>query len=490
MKLNIISGAYKGRYLGIDGQECVNLYPEMSASGEAKNVAALIGTPGLELIKALGSTAGCRGLFTTARDRLLAVVGSELYELTKDLTIINRGTLATGTGSVSFAEIDKQPDPTSAAVSQVMIVDGSAGYIFNTQTNVLTKIMGDYLPGTSVISQNGFFLQTVNDSNKFIYSNYLDGLTWEASFNFFAAESSPDPILNITLLNNQVWLLNSKSIEIWNFTGNPALLWSRSNVGFLNTGVAGPHATATLNGTICWLGTDQGKSMIWMSGGSYNPSRISTHAIEYILSQIPDVTDAVCFAYQAEGHQFFVWNFPQGNRTIVYDVATSLWHERGSYNTQDGENDRHRAMYLTVWNSKIVVGDNANSNIYEWSLDYYTDAGRIIKRIRTCAHIHNERHRIFFHQLEIDMIKGYALQGPSTVYGSDPSVMLTWSNDGGYNYAPIELWGRSGKIGQRLNRVRYNKLGMSRDRVFRIIMTEPVPIALIDARLDASFEVP
>ena len=474
------AGVYKGRSIGLDGQELCNLYPEVSASEGAKNTYSLIGTPGLKLFKQIGTLSqGCRGLFTTARDRLLMVIGSSLYEVYANGTSTIRGTLNSHTGPVSFAEIDKQRDPASAAVSHVMLADGVNGYILNTATNVFSTIVGDYYPGTSVISQNGFFIQNINNSNKFIYSNYLDGLTWEASLNYFAAESSPDNILSIFLINNQVWLMNSKSIEIWNYTGDADALWSRSGVGYINVGLAGRNAATLINGNLYWIGAGiNGQNVIWHSGPSYMPERVSTNAIEHIMGSMDKVDDCVCLSYQQEGHQFVIFNFISGNRTLCYDMSTELWHERGDMDVPKGINNRHRAMYLTNWQNNIMVGDDANNNLYTWDLDQKSDNGKAILRKRVAPHIHAERKRISFNSLEIDMELGVGLQSGQ---GSDPQVMLRMSNDGGYSYSPINIWASAGKVGARLSRVKFSKLGMSRDRVFEISMTDPVKWVLINA---------
>jgi hypothetical protein len=488
VKFALCGGTFKGRSIGLDGQECTNLYLETSASPDAKEPSALIGTPGLKLLSQIGtSSQGCRGLFTTARDRLLMVVGSNLYEVSPSGSASILGHLNTYKGTVSFAEIDKQPDPASAAVSQVMLVDGVNGYILNTATNVFSVITGDYMPGTSVISQNGFFLQNINDSNKFIYSNYLDGLNWEASFNFFAAESSPDPILTMFLINNQVWLMGSKSIEVWTFTGDPDALWTRSGVGFINVGLVGKYSATLINGHVFWIGSGiNGQNTVWHSGPSYMPERVSTNAIENIIGKMGQIDDCVALSYMQEGHQFAIFNFPSGNRTLCYDMSTQMWHERGDFDVSNGINNRHRAMYLTNWQNNIMVGDDQNNNLYIWDLDQYTDNGKLIRRIRVAPHIHNERHRVFFHQMEIDMERGVGNTG--TAYGSDPQVMLEYSNDGGYSYVPLQVWAKIGKIGERLTRVRFNKLGMSRDRVFRVSITEPIKVIIIGARLDLSAE--
>ena len=492
MKWDLVGAAYRGRSIVVDGQECVNLYPEASPSTEAKNNVVLIGTPGLKLLNTIGTGSnGTRGIFVTARNRCLAVVGNILYELDSAFGYTTLGTLNTHAGRVTFAEIDIQTDPSAAPESQVMLVDGNYGYILDTLTSVFTQISGDYLPGTSITSQNGFFVQNLNNSNKFIYSDQYDGLSWQASLNFFAAESSPDPIKYITLINNQLWLVGSKSIEIWNYTGVAEQLWERSGVGYIQTGMAGSYCATTIVGNILWLGSDKdGQNTVWQSGASYTPQRISTHAIEYIISQIGDVSDCVTLSYMKEGHQFVVFNFPSGQRTLVYDLNTQLWHERGDYNKYTGLNEHHRAMFVAGWDNKILVGDVDNNNLYEWSLEQYSDDGKTIKRVRTCPHIHNERHRVFFHQIEIDMERGVGdgqtlSDLPS---GSNPQMMLRYSNDGGYNYSSNEIWQDVGKIGARLCRVRFNKLGMSRDRVFQLVMTDPVKWILIDGRCDLSTE--
>lgn len=75
-----------------------------------------------------------------------------------------------------------------------------------------------------------------------------------------------------------------------------------------------------------------------------------------------------------------------------------------------------------------------------------------------------------------------------SLQGSDPKIMLEYSNDGGFSYSSNQIWSSAGKIGERLVRVRWNKLGMSRDRVFRITITDPVKIVLLDARMDVTLE--
>lgn len=71
--------------------------------------------------------------------------------------------------------------------------------------------------------------------------------------------------------------------------------------------------------------------------------------------------------------------------------------------------------------------------------------------------------------------------------GVDPKVMLQWSNDGGFTWSN-EYWKSAGKIGEYNARVTFTRMGMSRDRVFRVTVTDPVKWIITDARIDVESE--
>jgi hypothetical protein len=52
----------------------------------------------------------------------------------------------------------------------------------------------------------------------------------------------------------------------------------------------------------------------------------------------------------------------------------------------------------------------------------------------------------------------------------------TWSN---------EDWNSLGFIGERETRVRWQRLGSSRDRVFKVAVSDDVPVTMISAWLDS-----
>jgi hypothetical protein len=73
----------------------------------------------------------------------------------------------------------------------------------------------------------------------------------------------------------------------------------------------------------------------------------------------------------------------------------------------------------------------------------------------------------------------------ATVQGVDPQAMLRWSNDGGSTWSN-EHWTSIGKIGQYQNRAIWRRLGMARDRIFEVSLTDPVKAVIVSANLKAS----
>lgn len=76
----------------------------------------------------------------------------------------------------------------------------------------------------------------------------------------------------------------------------------------------------------------------------------------------------------------------------------------------------------------------------------------------------------------------YSTPTPAWTYsqGHDPQVMLRVSNDGGRTWA-MEQWCSGGKQGEFTKRVKWNRLGSSRKRVFEVVVTDPVVWRLLAA---------
>ena len=64
--------------------------------------------------------------------------------------------------------------------------------------------------------------------------------------------------------------------------------------------------------------------------------------------------------------------------------------------------------------------------------------------------------------------------------GYNPHAMLRFSDDGGYTWSN-EIVVELGQIGATAWRALWRRLGKSRDRVFEVTITDPIPIAIVNA---------
>ena len=72
---------------------------------------------------------------------------------------------------------------------------------------------------------------------------------------------------------------------------------------------------------------------------------------------------------------------------------------------------------------------------------------------------------------------------PEPSPSSDPRVTLLISNDGGLTWGN-PIYSTLGKIGRYTTRARFDRLGFSRDRVFKVIVTEAVKVQMLMAMMD------
>jgi hypothetical protein len=478
-----IGETYQSRSKLIAADECCNMYPEIEKTG--KSVVALIGRPGLKYLATYSGIGGNRGMYTSAGDKAFYIIGNKLLEFTSEGTVIDRGTLSTVNGQCSMADNGVQ----------LIVVDGVYGYILTLSSNKFERITSDEFPGnvyptggvSHVVFIDGYFIVNKNNTsqNNLWVSAQYDGLTWDAS-DYFSAEASPDGVTAIAECNNELCAFGNKSLQIFYNAGDPGQLTPlRVAGGHLNIGCIAPASVDSSGQALYWLGAnEEGHGIVWRTAG-YQPTRISNHAIEYQIGEMIKIEDAIGFCYQQEGHAFYVLTFPTGQKTFVYDITTNMWHTRtsGSYGFWLGQN--HCFM-----GTKNYCGDFTNGNIYEIDFDTYTDNSLVFDKIRTCQHIHQDRKRLFFSSFEIDMERGVGLTNDTgaTDTSSDPQAALCWSDDGGFTWS--NWYSASiGKKGDYLARVKWNRLGCSRDRLFSVKIVAPIKTVMLGAVMETSVEV-
>ena len=477
---------------------CVNLFPEVIPEG-GKEAGFLSRAPGLRLLTTVG-TGPIRGLWTF-NGIAYVVSGTQLYKLTSAYVSTLIGTVS-GTGPVSMADNG----------TQLFVACGGPSYIYNSSTNVFAQITDEAFPGALTVGYiDGYFVFIQPDSQKLWVTSLLDGTTVDP-LDFASAEGSPDGLVSMIVDHREVWLYGTNSVEVWYDAGLVDFPLQRIQGAFNEIGCAATYSVAKLDNGLFWLGADaRGQGIVYRANG-YTGVRISTHAIEYAIAQYGNISDAIAYTYQQEGHSFYVLTFPSANATWVYDVATQAWHERAGW--ENNQFVRHRSNCQMAFNSEIVVGDFENSNVYAFDMDVYADNGSIQKWLRSWRALatgQNTLKRTSQHTLQLDCETGLSYETPSNsavlitendfylitessellltetgiTVTSAPSVMLRWSDDGGHTWSN-EHWRSMGTVGEYGYRTIWRRLGMTlklRDRVYEVSGTDPVKIAIMGAEL-------
>ena len=505
MKTPILGSTYVARSVNAADARMVNLFPEIVPEA-GKEPAFLNRAPGLKLLNTIGN-GPIRGLwaFSSNDSTAFVVSGTQLYKITTSYVATLIGTVAS-TGPVSMADNG----------TQLFIAANGPSYIYNNTTNAFGQITDPDFPGAvTVCYLDGYFVFNQPNSQLLWITQLLDGTSIDP-LDFASTEGSPDGLVAVVSNFREVWAFGTNSIEVWYDSGATDFPLQRIQGAFNELGCAAPYSVAKMDNGLFWLGRDRrGEGIVYRANG-YTGQRISTHAVEWQIQQYDDISDAIAYTYQQDGHSFYVLVFPSANTTWVYDAATQAWHERAGFN--NGVFTRHRGNCQMAFNNKIVIGDFESGNIYAFDLDDFSDNGGIQKWLRTWRALptgQNNLKRTTQHMMQLDCESGVGLNGyviPEVIYlqtenndfliteasdyliaeqetiatqGADPQVMLRWSDDGGRTWSN-EHWASMGKIGQYYKRVIWRRLGMTtklRDRVYEVSATDPVKIAIMGAEL-------
>jgi hypothetical protein len=457
--IQFIGPAYQARSTNYSAQRCVNLYLE---GGKGKAPGMLIGSPGLTAPWITLTGAGMRGMYVIDDDTAIMVCGGNVYKVTSAAVSTNIGAVSDDGNLVHIA---------SDGVNYVI---ASAGSLYSVTLGGTTSTLVQAAV-SDVDSVGDHFIATEQDTGNYIWSDVLT-TTFEP-LNIQATNGAQDVMMGVRVSRRTIYFFGSKSLEQWYESGGADNPFSRIDGAFFEVGCIAKDSIAEMD-SVFWLGgDDKGAGSVWtVEGGA--PKRISTPAIEYAISQWPDLTDAYAFTYAQENHSFYVLSSVSGNETWVYDISTGEWHQR-AWLHPSGALHRIKPNCHVYFAGKHLVGDYGSGNVYEYDLDTYSDNGNPLPRIRTCQTLQADMEMQRTLSFQLDMDTGVGL---TTGQGSDPQAMLRWSGDGGKTWSN-QLWRTMGKIGKYSSRCVWRRVGSGRRVVFDVQITDPVKVAIVGAYL-------
>lgn len=450
--------SYRHRDLPISAQRVINWMAEQEPA-DARSKLVLLPTPGLRDFATL-ATGPMRGAKVMG-SYLYAVAGTGVYRMDVAGAWVFLGNIADG-GPVSMDHNGTQ--------MAIVVPETRQGWVATSSS--LTQITDADFPGAvAVTTLDGFGVFVRPDSTQ-IFISALNDMTSFDALDFASAEGDPDNLVTALRVGRELWLFGERTTEVWANVGAADFPFQRISGAFVERGIAARFSVAQQLAVPLWLGENR----VAYRANGVQPQRISTHAIEQEWAGYTTVSDARSSLYEQEGHTFYVLTFPTEGATWVYDIDTQVWHERESEGYETW-----RACSCTAFAGAVIAGDTTNGNVYVVDPTASDEVGDTIIRVATGSQLVQSGNRIRHRQLTMDLTTG---NGLSTGQGSDPQIWLTSSDDGGRTFGN-ERWRSLGAMGNYQTRVTFNRLGSSRQRVYRLQMSDPVRCTLIAMDLDA-----
>lgn len=470
-----------------------------------------------------------------------------------------------GGGAVATVTIETSGQYSANPTNPVATTGGSGNGAATFNLTLDTTALG--ISPNQVVYLDGYFItnQGLNtERQRFYISSLKNGFVWNA-LDFSEADFSPDIIVALLTNHDELWILGQDGVQPYYNSGNADFPFTPIQGAVMESGCGAQGSAIKVEDQIIWMShLKEGRGVVWMAVG-YNVKRISTYAVEQAIRSYANspagITDAVAWSYQDQGHTFYVLTFPAAGHTWVYDLTTTLWHERMYWSGTAEQVYKGYCHIFAFWEStpfkgRHLVGAVDSGKIYDLSTAYYDDAGDTIRRIRRCPHLASEAKRNFYNSIIVDLEPnlatnqrlnlrwsdnggktycaykqrnvgpsvnsaavtgativgggaGYTLNDVLTVVGGDGTAAtlkatgvtagvitaVTVFTGGAYTGNPINPVSVTGGTGSNatftlvipgieVKRAKWDRLGSSRDKVFELMLEDPVKWTLTDAYLE------
>lgn len=396
---------------------------------------------------------------------LFSISGGELY---RNSTLI---------GAVPYG-----PNPRMvAAGSQLAIVAGGALYVYDGTTLTLVTLFNDgesTLPSFSGVAVlYNIFIYPVAGSNEFYFSQVGDASSIGAA-NFSEAQTSPDAIIEVQVLAEELMFFKATAVEFWDFTGGLTAPFAESPGRTYIRGTPAQGSVVKLDNAMFWVGDDLS---VYRSGAV--PTKISTPFIDDRLQKAGGgAAQITSFDLGIEGHNFYVMNIPTLNESYAYDGQTEEWAQWGTQNLIQAEPallQAATAATVTGEESSIMLGSATDGRIWTADVNNHTDDGLPIRVVVDGA---------------IWMRGGYqrcntvslaCVRGVGNAGNPGPFAEMRFSDDGGRTFTSW-LSADLGPVGDYYYKPTWRALGTMQQpgRLFEFSVSDSVPFVVEAASIN------
>lgn len=286
-------------------------------------------------------------------------------------------------GTVSESELNPATMCSNGSAGhQVMITSGGLVYIYDQDSTAFTHIdMGDD-EGQILMGEfmDGYFFAQVAFSRRVRFSALEDGTSWDP-LDVFERSWGSDNISFIKRSGRQLWIVGTKTSEVWADNGGALLPFAPIQGVFLDMGSIASFSGQRDGTSLIWLSQDERGGGLVVRANGYTPQEISTYAVDFkIQAQARPPNDesvgmgrAEAFVHQIEGHVFYWIQVPGLDTTPVFDLVEQEWHERAMWLPLEARWIPHLARCHAFAFERHFIGVRSSGIIYELSAAFMDD---------------------------------------------------------------------------------------------------------------------
>lgn len=441
----------------------VNCYAQPAPPDSPKGRVILRRSPGIRDWCTVAGDVAARGAIVMA-ETLYALIGTTVYSIDQN------GLETALTGSVPGSE--RVRIATNGTTFVIVRPTNNLGYSCDGTT--VSQIVDSTFTGwgaADVDFLDGYYVFRRPNSPQ-VFNSGLNALTFNA-LDFTSFDAAPGNLNGLIVDHREILGTKAESSELWydasRPTGSP---FARSPQGFRELGSAAPYSLGKQDNAVFVVASDK---TVRRLGQTWE--KVSQPGTDATLERLARLDDGFALPYSLEGHLQIAFTFPFANRTIVYDCSTKEWHDRESLGL-----GRWRANCIVKAYGYTLVGDSQSGRIGILEPDTHEEFGDPQRVEWTYQPVYAEHVNVSHRHFELVLNAG---SGVTVGQGQDPLATLKVSDDGGnvFRALPTQSLGAIGKYNQRVD---WWKLGSTRQRVYRVEITDPVPLYIADTQLLAT----
>ena len=387
------------------------------------------------------------------------------------------------TGSVSV--LGDVGGPTTDLVTftysfdRLAIASGGRLYYYSSSLGLIQVTDPDLGTVLDVVWVDGYFMTT---DGEFLVVTELTDPTQVNPLKYGSSEIDPDPIVALIKIRNEIYAINSNTIEVFDNVGGDFFPFNRIDGAQVQKGAVGTHACCEFMQRVAMVGSGRGEAPSVYLAANATTEKIATREIDQILESY---TEAVLSQILVESrvekdHTFLYIHLP--DKTLVFDGMTSAAMQQPVWfvltTTTVGFAQYRVRNFVWVYD-KWLVGDPQSSNLGTISEDISSHWGQVVRWEFGTTIVYNESLGAVFHQMELISLTG------SVALGLDPTISTSYSVDG-KTYSQ-DRFIKVGTIGSPAKRLVWFQQGFMRNwRIQRFRGTSDAHISV--ARLEAQIE--